>query len=584
MKNILVREYLQSLTESEELDYIFPILLEVMDFQIISKPADTKGLAQYGKDVVAIGTDQDGIRKRFYFEIKGGADKDITTNNYNKADGIRESIHEAKDRPFKDNSNPGFNQLPIKIVVVHNGIIHPSVKETFDGFIEREFPEKKDTTVTIIPGIWKIHKKANADLEFERWDLYKLTELFTQYLFNEYLLTDDEAVSHFKKVLVLINTPRNNYGDFFQLINSILSKVEDFSKLGERKKLLFFETLRMISFIVYHYSKNANNLHAAKKCIPYSVLNLWGWILQNKLEKDKKVLIHFEKHLEILIVTLAEYFEKTLPAAMKKDGLYSPQGGRYEQVGYPIRSMEYLSYLIFFLETQKANPGEEDLLRQEQMYYLIEILNKNDGTTRPFFDNHSIPIVLVIRFLIDKGRREDAKSYLRNIITSIQIAYFTLKRLPDGRSRMESIIQYAVTKTKSVYYEDGTSHLLGILLELTAVLDMEAEYLNLKKLIQDAKVDTALFVPFTDPELMTNLPENRFSHEVHLMTHELHSEGFQDEVRSEETFTEFRDKTLAKPLFAYDYKSKAAGFPELVTLSHIYFKTPVFPDRWRDIR
>src|SRR5688500_1013118 len=100
MKNIIVREYLESLTESEELDFIFPILLEVMDFTIISTPIITKGLPQYGKDVIAVGVDEDVVKKRFYFEIKGGVDRHITTTNYKGDDGIRESIIEAKDRTY----------------------------------------------------------------------------------------------------------------------------------------------------------------------------------------------------------------------------------------------------------------------------------------------------------------------------------------------------------------------------------------------------------------------------------------------------------------------------------------------------
>jgi len=180
----------------------------------------TKGLAQYGKDIVAIGTDSDGKRKRFYFEIKDGRDKEFTTSTLNKSDGIIESIREAKNRPYTDSSNPEFNSLPVKIVVVHNGIIHPSVKETFDGFIESEFPSKKEETVSLLFGLWKIQRHSKSKFEFERWDIYQLTDLFTTFLFNEYLLVDEEFLKHFKKVLVLINTPRNNYVDWSQYVSS----------------------------------------------------------------------------------------------------------------------------------------------------------------------------------------------------------------------------------------------------------------------------------------------------------------------------------------------------------------------------
>ncbi len=565
MKNILVREYLESLTESDELDYIFSILLEVMEFKIISTAKSTKGLAQYGKDIVAVGKDYDGKRKRFYFEIKGGRDKDITSSTLNKPDGIIESIREAKNRPYKDSSNPEFNSLPVKIVIVHNGIIHPSVKETFDGFIEIEFPKRK----------------SKPKFEFERWDIYQLTELFTTHLFNEYLLVDEEALKHFKKVLVLINTPRNNYVDFFNLINFIFEKAGDNSTLPERKRLLFFETIKMVSFIVYHYSKEVNNLEAAKKCIPYSILKLWAWILDNKLEKNTKILHHFRKNFEVLFLTLQDYYTKTIPTVSLKNGLWSPEGGRYEQVGYPIRSLEYLSYLLFYYQCQRELALENENLLDEQLFNLIQILNNNDGTTRPFFDNHSIPICLTLNFLIENSREGDAKSYLRNVITSIQLAYNTHKRLPDGRSRIESVIQLVVTNKKSVYYEEQTSHLFGILFEYLCLLDMKDDYIRFKKLIDETKTDLAEFVPYTDSQLLEYLPENKINHEVHLLTHELYSEGYQSEIRLEEDFEDFKKKIFAKEGFSYTYTTNKTGYSYLLTLAHIYHKTPLFPNYWK---
>ena len=38
MENIIVRDYIESLNEAEELDYIFPLLLEGMGFRIITTP------------------------------------------------------------------------------------------------------------------------------------------------------------------------------------------------------------------------------------------------------------------------------------------------------------------------------------------------------------------------------------------------------------------------------------------------------------------------------------------------------------------------------------------------------------------
>jgi|GEM_PF-307273 len=582
MKNIIVREYLESLTESDELDYILPMLLEVMGHKIISNPRITKGLPQYGKDVVSIGVDKDGIRKRFYCEVKGGADKDVTTTTFSKTDGIRESIIEARDRGFNDASNPDFENLPIKIVLAHNGIIKANVKETFDGFIQREFPAAEKP---VKKKWWKRNKNKNGvGYEFERWDIYELTELFTQHLFNEYLLTDAEATNLFKKVLVLLNTPRNNYADYFNLVNHVFEKAGLAANMGERKRLLFFETMRMISFIVYHYSKDAQNLNAAIKCIPYSVLRLWNWILENNLEGDAKVRAHFDKNVGILFQALKEYFERTLPVAKMKDGIWAPNGGRYEQVGYPVRAMDYIGNLILYFKFQQNREENNQELLDNQINDLTSILNSNDGTIRPIFDNHSIPVCLVLNFLIENGRIEDAKEYLRNVQGAIQVAQQTHQRLPDGKNRIESVIRYIVRRQKSAYYEDATSHLFGILLEYMAVLDMKDEYDAFKKFITAMKIDIAVFEPYDNAQLQQYQPDNNFEHEQNLLSHTLYQEGYQAEITLNEEFSDFQAKTFAKPVFAYPYKTQQSGYDYLLLLAHVYFKTPLFPSAWRNIR
>ena len=140
MKQRIVRDYLESLKEDSELDYIFPMLLNAMDFRIVATPRNSKGQSQYGKDVVAIGKDDEGILCRWYFELKGNADKDIDNNTFNKRDGIRESILEAKDVPYEDTSIPKFSSLLSKIVLVHNGIVKANAHVQFEQLIQREFP------------------------------------------------------------------------------------------------------------------------------------------------------------------------------------------------------------------------------------------------------------------------------------------------------------------------------------------------------------------------------------------------------------------------------------------------------------
>jgi len=263
--NIIVREYLASLKEDNELDYLFPILLNLMGFRIIQTAKESKGQSQYGKDIIAIGNDNKGVKHKWYFELKGFSDRDITQANYSKPDGIRESIIEAKDTVFKDSTITGFNELPTKIVVVHNGVLKTNIRDTFEGLISREFKEG----------------------EFERWDIYHLTDIFSEHLFNEYLLSDDASNRLLKKTLAFLDSPDNEYKEFKELVDIQFDKIINIKSRAFAK---LFATLNLLNSLIFHYSKENNYLVPAKECSKYLILKTWHWILINNLQSKPPII------------------------------------------------------------------------------------------------------------------------------------------------------------------------------------------------------------------------------------------------------------------------------------------------------
>lgn len=321
--NIIVREYLSSLKEDSELDYLFPILLNLMGFRIIQTAKESKGQSQYGKDIIAIGNDEKGIKHKWYFELKGYSDKDISITNFSKSDGIKESILEAKYSLFFDSSIPKFNDLPLKIVIVHNGILKTNFRNTFEGFITKEFKEG----------------------EFERWDINHLTDVFSQYLFNEYLLSDDKSNRLLKKTLAFLDSPDNEYWEFKELVKIQFNKVDDIKGRAFKK---LFATLNLLSSVVFHYSKENNYLVPAKECSKFLVLETWHWILENELQNKKPVIVEFRKLLKGQFKIFDKYFLKTFSVAKIANGLFAENGGLYEKLGYPLRCFEYLDDLIYY--------------------------------------------------------------------------------------------------------------------------------------------------------------------------------------------------------------------------------------------
>lgn len=578
LKPIIIRDYLESLTENEELDSIFPILLESKGFIILSKPKEFKGFPQYGKDIVAVGKDfEDGILRRFYFEIKGGADRHITTQTYNKNDGIRESIIEAKDKNFSSTYD-NFENLPLKIILVHNGEVKANVKDTFEDFIKKEF-SKSD------------------DLKFERWGISELTKLFSEHLFGAFLLTDQTTTKLFNRALVNLNVSDGISKDYIDLLNLLLNKEEwkSYNKEIPRKWKLLFESLKLISFIIYTESKDYNNLDIAKRYITHLVIRFWHWILKNKLEKDKNVTKYFHQVFTFYFhEVLGNYYGRTMPIAEIRDGLHSEKAGRYEQIGYTVRTFEYLYYFCFALNIDKHNPKFDSKISIE---WLLKFIHANNVSSRPLIDIHSITIVDIMNLLIEFGETESAKKYLQNVLGFIKLRKENYDVLPDANNSIENVIKFTVNGKKPVYYSDATSPLLAVLMEYTAILDMEDTYNQAKEFILKNKIDLGVFVPHhginsTSKDLINDLDndleEQLFSKSVHdgyqsdLSLTKLNYEDLN--IDNDLNFEDFKKKINdRKNEFEYNYRTDNEGYPFLRSLAHYYFMTPYFPDKWRNI-
>lgn len=554
--SIIVQEYLGSLKEDKELDYLFPLLLGVMGFRIIQTAKDSKGQSQYGKDIIAVGNDSNDIKYRWYFELKGYSDRNITQSNFFSPDGIRESILEAVDTDFSDASIQGFNSLPIKIVVVHNGVIKANIRPTFDGFISKTF-------------------KGNEG-QFERWDIYHLTELFSKHLFSEYLLADKESNRLFKRTLAFLDAPDYNLLDFEELAEIQFSKVSsikgrDFEKL--------FASLNLLLSIIFHYSKDNDNLSPAKKCSNFLVLRTWSWILKMNFESEKRVISKFENLLEIQYEIFNEYIHKTINIASQENGLYSEKGRFFEAIGFPSRCFEYISDVIYYSELQcglsKIKNHNDCLIRNNQKDKIINLIEANSGFKRPLLDNHSIPILQVFLFFVDDKdlRQKDINfitSFIFELINGLIVTKVQRGRFPEGYNRIELVSEYVSSSERPEDYVDESSMLIPMLLELLVIFDAKGVYLNLKKHLREVSLQMP-YPKVAEFDIEESLFEKHMDAEYYVET----------SFELPDDFEEYKKTVKAKPFEIIDYKTDKLGFSFLRTLAHSYFKNEIFPNEWR---
>lgn len=544
LRKEIIKEYVASLKEDGELDYIFPLLLERMGYRILSTPKQSKGQSQYGRDVVAVKKHK-GNLTLYKFELKGFRAHDINDRNLVENDGLIDSLKASKYTPYCDSSIPGINEYPCQYVFVHNGTVDERTKPTLDGFVKKEFP----------------------DGNFERWDIYKLTELFSKYLFEETLLTDEEGYRLLKKSLVLLDSEGNNYSDLAALINLQIDKIEK-GKLSKRAITNFFATIRLIGALVYHYAEQANNLYPAKYCMDTIVLKTWAWVLRNKLEKKKSIIELFQPLVTQQLLVYDAYLDKVIDATRLKEGLYSFRPSDTEYIFYPLRCYDFLGDLMYYSFAIEYYGIQEEGIRS-QKNLVRSIVSNNGGLKMPLLDTHSIPIQLLFLYLMRRPEKEDGEFmavFVTETVANLIKRYQDKKMWPELHGSRMALAHSLYEKADD--YCCDSSLLIMVLFELIAYLGLSLVYDRLREVVEKPGVNLQISYPIQDEyDIESNLFDHRLYEEMSVQT----------SIKLPSTLKEFQ-ASFNKRYNSIPYRTDAAHFGFLRLLAHVYYETDLFPD------
>lgn len=543
----IIKQYVSSLKEDDELDFIFPMLLERMGYRILSTPKQSKGMSQYGRDIIAV-KKLKGVPTLYLFELKGFAAKDITDRTLNEKDGLIESLRASKYTVYEDASIPDLKDYPRMYVFVHNGMVDANAQPTLNGFIKSEFPEGN----------------------FERWDLAKLTSLLSTYLFDETLLTDDESYRLFKKCLVLLDAEENDMSDMVRLVDLQIAKMDVTKKENRRQMLNFFATLRLIVSMVYFYAQESDNLYPAKYCADTVILKAWAWILKDNKEKKTSVVRLFNGLVMQQMLIYEEYVNKILQFANFNKSLYSFQASLTEKVFYPLRCYDFLGDLIYFYLLTEAYGADLNKVGRIGMVALKATIRNNSACTMPLLDTHSIPILMVFRYMAFRVEQQDDTDCLANFIVdtaiNLSLRYKKQKMWPEMSGNRMALAKSLVSKSDD--YNCDSSLLILSLFELIAHLGISELYTTFKEVVEDSKVNLQVAYPEIDEyDIEQCLFEHRLNKELSVETN----------IRLPQTLEEFKN-SFKKKYSSIKYRTDGVGYGFLRILAHKYYETDFFPD------
>lgn len=120
---------------------------------------------------------------------------------------------------------------------------------------------------------------------------------------------------------------------------------------------------------------------------------------------------------------------------------------------------------------------------------LTEVINQNRVCIKPLIDYHSNVIIAILNLFLELDDSETAKEYLKAVIQNVIKRNTYNNFLPDANNSIENVIKFRMAGTKPVFYSDSTSPLLSMLFIYVAILDLKAEYYQLRECVSEHKID-----------------------------------------------------------------------------------------------
>lgn len=255
---LVIREYLASLKERDELDAVLPDLLTELGFTVYSRP--TRGTRQYGVDVAAVGPGQDGIRRVHLFSVKSG---DLDRNEWNTASpqSLRPSLDEILDHYIASRIPPEYARLPVAICLTFGGAIDEQVRAEVTGYMTRNTTPK---------------------ISFEEWNGDRLAQVILDGILREELLPAMQR-SHLRKAVAMVEEPDIALDHFQKLLRALA----DQPGTTPAVRLSRARLINICLWIMFVWAREAENVEAPYRASELALLEVWQ-LLKIDIAKTSK--------------------------------------------------------------------------------------------------------------------------------------------------------------------------------------------------------------------------------------------------------------------------------------------------------
>ncbi|PWY37980.1 chemotaxis protein [Pseudomonas sp. RW409] len=430
---LVFREYLASLRERRELDVVLPDLLSELGYTVISRPS--VGTRQFGVDVAAIGSDDDGEEKVFLFSIKQGdllrADWDGTPQ------ALRSSINDIIDFYIPVRIPEQHKQLKIVICLCFGGDVHEAVRDNLTQFTK---------------------SLTNDRVSFQEWNGDYLAGQLSKGVLRQQLV-DKKLRSSFQKSVAMLDEPDIAYKHFSHLLNGLLSA----ENLTPQTRLTSLRQTYICLWVLFVWARDAGNLEAPYRSSELAILKAWDHIktdieIGKKLSEDigitfaELVDLHFQIWDELL-------GKKILPYVHLRHGISSAVNSA-TPVDVSLKLFETLGRItqrgLWILWRQSwddtvPTPYLDNTLQEAEILasQVRNLIENNPCLLSPMADEHSIDIVVAVIFLsMMKKWQPLAQSYCDYLLENYLLSYSTHGRYPTIHGSYRNLISHPQEQTE----------------------------------------------------------------------------------------------------------------------------------------
>lgn len=439
---LIIKEYLASLKERDELDAVLPDLISQLGLNVYSRPA--RGTRQDGVDVGAVGSLDGGAEKVYLFSIKPG---DLTRRGWDgdSEQSLRPSLNEIIDSYIPNRLPAEHRGKDVVICIALGGDVQEPVRSLVTGFIGQN---------------------TRDNITFEEWNGDKLAAYIQSGFLREDLLPD-HARAHLRKSLAMLDEPDVSYRHFAQLVR-LLSTVDE---LNDAQRITAMRQMSICLWILYGWSRDARNFESAYRSGELTLLHAWS-VAKLHAGKDNKTTRAMQAALSSIFTAYHRICSdflgvNVLPYADKLHAVSSAVRGSCSlDVNlklFDILGRLGLDALWTFWGVQRCS--EDESTAREQMLGEIRrhlegikaLINNNPALLLPLKDEQAIDVsIALLALAIDDGNHDFILIWLGEMLARAKFSYETHSRYPSVLGSYTELLEHPKSRDDD-YRKNATS-------------------------------------------------------------------------------------------------------------------------------